>query len=323
LIIHPGANTLAQYRKQPLRQAQIGRCTSQAVPGFQVLADIDGLADLDEAIKAGAEGIGLYRTEIEVLRCGRVLSEDEQAALYTQVVTSMYGKPVYIRLLDLGSDKSPPQLGLAREENPALGCRGARLLLDRPELLRSQARALARASMHGPIHIIYPMIISLHQFLELRTLLQTMITELSAGTLYHGVMFEVPSACLQCKDILDRADFGRIGTNDLTQYLFAVDRQDGYNGQIALFDHPALWMLINNVAQVARRKQKSLSLCGELVNDPGYTGRIMSCRVQMVSVRPRQIAAIRTAAATCSRTNNRVGKHNAPNVNGKNQPFLI
>ncbi|MBM2829611.1 MAG: phosphoenolpyruvate-protein phosphotransferase [Gammaproteobacteria bacterium] len=323
LVINPYVRTLAMYKKRQLKQSQNRLYISQPVPGLQVLADIDSPEDLEGVIKAGAEGIGLYRTEIEVLRRGGTLNEDEQFALYKQMISAMGGKPVYIRLLDLGSDKCPSLLKLPREENPALGCRGARLLLARPELLRSQARALARASQHGPIHIIYPMIISLDQFIELRALFQKMIMDLPSGKLYHGVMFEVPSAGLQCEEILEHADFGRIGTNDLTQYLFAVDRQDDYNRQATLFDQPALWSLIETISRAARKKRKPLSLCGELVNDPGYTGRIMSCRVQMVSIRPRQIAAIRAAASAYRRSKKRAGKQTAATVNGGTLPGLI
>lgn len=303
LVINPCACTLAKYKKRQHSQSKNLLYTSQPVAGLQVLADIDSPADLKDVIKAGAEGIGTYRTEIEVLRRGRILNEDEQFELYKQTISAMGGKPVYIRLLDLGSDKCPPLLKLPHEGNPALGCRGARLLLLKPELLRSQARALARASRHGPVHIIYPMIISLDQFLELRAQLQNMINDLPAGTLYHGAMFETPSAGMQCEEILENADFGRIGTNDLTQYMFAVDRQDDYIRNSTLTDQPALWIMIEKIARAARRQQKPLSICGELVNNPGYTRRIMACNIQVVSTLPRLIAAVRAGALSTHRTN--------------------
>ena len=147
-------------------------------------------------------------------------------------------------LLDLGADKAAAWLGMPQEGNPALGCRGARLLLSRPDLLRTQARAIARAAVDHPIHVVYPMIIDLEQFQMVRSSFEAAVADLQPSALRHGVLFEVPSACLQARQILREADFGCIGTNDLIQYLFAEDRSNEVVTKDSRYDHPALWVAV-------------------------------------------------------------------------------
>ncbi|ADE14899.1 phosphoenolpyruvate-protein phosphotransferase [Nitrosococcus halophilus Nc 4] len=292
VILNPSAKTL----HQGTRQAQPKPSKIGPIPELQVMVNIDTPADLQEALTVAAEGIGLYRTETEVLMKGRLLTETEQEARYTEVVKTMAGRPVYIRLLDLGADKAAPWLRLPPEENPALGCRGARLLLSHPEILREQARALARASIHGPIHVIYPMVTDRDQFHQLHALFNSALTDLPSESLLHGIMFEVPSAYLQAGQLFQEIDFGCIGTNDLVQYLFAADRTNDNTGYDALLSHPVLWELIQELAKAAQAAAKPLSLCGELGGNAHFTQKIIAAGIQAVSANPKQVFAVRQAA---------------------------
>lgn len=295
VILWPSAETLRvclpARRKTAPREMHV-----PPVEGLQVYANISQVSDVEEAVRQGVEGIGLYRTEFEFFVEGRLLTEDEQYERYRQVTESMGGKPVYIRLLDFGADKAASFLDLPKEENPCLGCRGARLLQHKPELFQSQARALARASQHGPIWVMYPMIIDLTQFLILRAMFQQHAEEVGYGDLKHGVMFEVPSACIEAKQLLQIADFGSIGSNDLIQYLFAVDRNNELVAQDYNADRPALWVLLGQLAQAAKETGKPLSLCGEMGGQVQYVGRLMRLGITTVSVSPRIVGLARVAA---------------------------
>jgi phosphotransferase system enzyme I (PtsI) len=248
-------------------------------------------------VAARAEGIGLYRTEMELLVEGRLLSETEQAARYTDVVRAMAGKPVYIRLLDFGADKAATCLDLSPQGDFRPGLRGAELLLACPELLHTQARALARASRHGPIHVIYPMIVGVNQFRELRVRFDEAVANLQPSGLRHGVLFEVPSACLEAQRILGLADFGCIGTNDLIQYLFAADRTNGVlSSDTCLETESVLWRIIQGLSRAAKAAGKPMAICGELAGNPDLTRRVIQAGISAVSTSPSRIADVRRAA---------------------------
>ncbi|MBM4143247.1 MAG: phosphoenolpyruvate--protein phosphotransferase [Lentisphaerae bacterium] len=267
------------------------------VPGLRVMANIRIAEDVAEAAAMKAEGIGLYRTEIEVIAAGRMFTEEEYAERYLRVLRGMSGAPVTYRLLDIGSDKPLPFVEIPREDNPSLGWRGARFLLGRPDLLRAQARALARVSRHGAINVMYPMIADADQFAALRDAFRAETRDLPQGDIRHGVMLEVPAACLQAKEILDEADFASIGTNDLIQYLYAVDRNNERVAHDYHPDRPALWRLLGEVAAASAQTGKPLSLCGEVGADTRYTARLMEMGITTVSVNTRLIPAVRAAAA--------------------------
>ena len=296
VILDPSEETLSRYQSSFTAG---GQCLqpSEPVPGLKVMANIEQSSDVHDAIAAGAEGVGLYRTEMELLAAGRLLTEEEQAACYAEVIRTMAGKPVCIRLLDLGADKSAEWLVTKKRGDAVAGQRGARLLLAYPELLRDQARALARASKHGPVHVLYPMIVDVRQFLDLRALFDQAVADLQADGLQHGVLFEVPSACLSARQIMQVADFGCIGTNDLVQYLFAEDRGGGEVTGHAFFETDALlWELIQQLSRVARQAGKPMAVCGELAGNPDLTGRIMQAGIATISTSPSRIAQVRRAA---------------------------
>lgn len=295
IIVNPARPTLNLYPNLG-RVGTVRLQTAPPVPGFQVLANINSAADAKLARQMEAEGIGLYRTEFEFIVHDRILTEEEQYERYAEVVQEMEGRPVYLRLADLGGDKAARFLNVPREENPALGYRGARLLLGQPELLAAQARAIARASIHGPIHVIYPMVVDEQQFLRLRALFLSSISGIKAGEIRHGVMFEVPAACVCARNILKVADFGSIGSNDLVQYLFAVDRDNGLVSKDYDPDRPAFWNTIGHVTAAANELGKPVSLCGEMGGQPQYLPKLIAHGIRSVSVSPRLIGLARITA---------------------------
>ena len=295
VVVWPSDETVTRVRATLRDKVRVPQAVDP-VPGFEVMANVSVLAEAEEAARMQAEGIGLYRTEFEFIGSDRPLTEDQQYERYATVIEAMPGKPVTFRLFDAGGDKPLPFLDIPLEENPALGWRGARLLLDHDSLLPVQARALARASQHAPIRVLYPMIIDVAQFLALKRMFDAAVTDLPTGEMQHGVMFEVPSACLQAAQLLEAADFGSIGSNDLIQYLFAVDRNNDLVAHDHRADRPVLWDLMARIAQAARRAGKPLAVCGELAGDPRYIPKLRETGITSVSVSPRLISGARLSA---------------------------
>lgn len=294
VVLDPSPERLARY----LREGRASRLRARPpVPGLRVLANIDGLGGARAALRVQAEGIGLYRTELEVMAEGRLLTEGEQTERYRGVLDAMAGHPVYIRLLDIGADKIGDWLKLPSEANPALGLRGARLLLAHPEVLRPQARALARAAADRPVHVVYPMVQDAEQLCQLRAAFEAAISDLPPARLSHGAMFEMPSACLAPEALFEVSDFGCVGTNDLIQYLFAADRDNLGMDHRALSRHPVLWEVLARLVGAAREAGRELSICGELAADPEVTRRLMDIGVEVVSTTPSAVAQVREAAA--------------------------
>lgn len=295
VIVWPSAKTLEKYpqlkhHKPPALPGSIG-----PVKGLVVMANLNLSRNVDETILYRAEGIGLYRTEFEFLSEGRFLDEDEQYKRYVKVLKAMRGRPVYFRLLDIGGDKRAPFLKLPREENPYLGFRGGRYLLKNPCIFHAQCRALARASRVAPVHVMYPMVIDSVQFRKLKTGFQKAVRDLPGLRIRHGVMFEVPSACLEARKLLEMSDFASIGANDLIQYLFAVDRN---NERVASDYHPnrrVFWDLVSRIAEEARKQDRSLSICGEIAGQPRYLKKLISSGIERVSVSPKMIPALRNS----------------------------
>ncbi len=295
VILNPTEETRVHYQVTSAGRGH-NLEVSKPVPGLKVMANIGQSTDVGDALAAGAEGVGLYRTEMEMLVAGRLLSEAEQAARYSEVLRAMAGKPVCIRLLDIGNDKTAEWMETTPQGGALAGQRGARLLLARPELLREQARALARASVHGPIHVIYPMISNIEQFLDLRLLFDQAVADLQPAGLQHGVLFEVPAACLAARQLMQAADFGCIGTNDLIQYLFATDRSEGDAAAHASFESgTVLWELIQKLSRTAAQAGKPMAICGELAGNPELTGRIIQSGLTAISTSPSHIARVRRA----------------------------
>ncbi len=296
VVLRPTSKTISQHPGlQTIRKT--APSIEPPLADFSVMANINLASAARAAKRFLADGIGLYRTEFESIVAGRILNEDEQHHRYQSVLEAMEGAPVFFRLLDMGGDKGGDLLGLSDEENPSLGLRGARLLLRRPDLLAPQVRALARAAVAGPFSILYPMVVDTEQFLELRRRVVEILEETGgekARSIRHGVMFEVPAACLQAERLLKYADFGSIGTNDLAQYLFAADRDNEYVVDDLNIDRPVFWTLLRTIADGAQRAGKSISICGELAGQADHLHRIHELGIRSVSVNIQNIAEVRT-----------------------------
>jgi phosphotransferase system enzyme I (PtsI) len=294
VVLWPSERTILEMKAR-WQSAVIKPTPVDPVPGLKVLANVSHAIDLAEAQEMKADGIGLYRTEIEVILAGRMPSIDELAGSYAGAVRAMNGRPTTFRVFDIGSDKPLTFLNMPREINPALGWRGGRLLLGNRDLLQLQSRALAMASREGPVQVMYPMVIDRQQFIELRTVFEEAVRDVHCGVIRHGVMFEVPSACLDAGDIYSEADFGSIGTNDLIQYMFAVDRSNESVAYDFRNDREVLWRLMGMVLSAARAAGKPLSICGELAGDPDHAVRLMEMGFDTLSVSPRRISVVRLA----------------------------
>ena len=310
VVVAPTEATIARYRSYHEQKAEevVSERAVEPLSVFKVMANISVAWEVRDALAMLADGVGLYRTEFEFMAAGRRLTEDEQYERYAGVVKAFRHKPVTFRLLDMGGDKNFAFLKLPSELNPALGLRGARLLLAQRDFLEDQARALARASQHGPIRVLYPMIVDVEQFLRLKELFLAAIAGIKAGSISHGVMFEVPSACWQAQEMMAVADFASVGTNDLSQYLFALDRDNERVTQDYRPDHPVLWSFLEKLAVAARTAGKPLAICGELASLPAFTPRLVDIGMGSVSVAPRLISAVRRAARESLKVKEKAGR---------------
>jgi phosphotransferase system enzyme I (PtsI) len=264
--------------------------------GMELVANASSLEDVNQARSLNADGIGLFRTEILFVGAERLLSEDEQYAYYRDVVKAMGGKPVTIRMLDIGCDKPLPFLRLKKEANPFLGWRGARFLLGNHVIFNGQMRALGRLSVKSKIRILFPMVIDAEQMQALLDRARETLSGVKhdSANIEFGAMFEVPSAFLQAREILKIIDFSSIGSNDLIQYLFAMDRDNEMVSHEYNPDHPALWIFLRELSAVARELKKPLSICGEMAGREGMPEKLLDAKITSLSVAPRLIPRVRS-----------------------------
>lgn len=261
-------------------------------------ANIGLVADLDQAVDINAEGVGLYRTEVPFMLLERFPSEEEQRVLYRQSMQAFSDFPVVMRALDAGGDKILPYFHI-EEENPYLGWRGIRMLLDHPEIFLIQMRAMLRASFGlDNLHIMLPMVSKLSEIKESRLLIQRAYKEVrEEGVEIEmpaiGVMIEVPAAVFQLERILQYVDFVSVGSNDLTQYLLAVDRNNSRVEGLFNSFHPAVINALAHIAKVTKAANKPLSLCGELASDPMATILLVGMGFDSLSMNSRSIPRIK------------------------------
>ncbi len=263
--------------------------------GMEVLANASMIEDVKLARTLNADGIGLYRTEIDFIMADRLLSEEEQYDKYKAVSDEMGDRVVTFRLLDVGGDKPLPFLRIQKESNPYLGWRGARFLLGNPDIFGMQINALAKVTKHKKIKIMVPMVIDDKQYGMVVDAIREvgMSMDIVPENLTIGAMFEVPSACIQAKKIMKMADFGSIGSNDLIQYLFAVDRNNEQVSADYNPEHPILWDILDSLAEAARLHKKPLSICGEMAGREGMVDRLLETGITSLSVSPRLIPQVR------------------------------
>ena len=246
-------------------------------------------------------GVGLFRSEFLYLASEDYPTEDRLFQVYQEVLSAMEGKTVIIRTLDIGADKQVGYFGLEKEENPAMGLRALRICLTRPEVFRTQLRALYRASAYGKLGIMFPMVASVWEFQECRRACLSVQEELrAAGVPFApdvelGVMIETPAAAVLSDLLAQEADFFSIGTNDLTQYTLACDRQSSHLGRFYDPHHPAVLRLIQQVAENAHRYGKWVGICGELAADLELTGLFLAMGIDELSVTPNMVLPLRNA----------------------------
>lgn len=283
VIVNPSREVLDNYRKRQERHEaekeelkQLVHEPSVTADGVRVelAANIGSVTDAALAKENGAEGVGLFRTEFLYMDRPDLPSEDEQFAAYKQVAETFGDEPVVIRTLDIGGDKELAYLELPDELNPFLGYRAIRLCLDRPDLFKTQLRAILRASAFGNIKIMYPMIATVDELRAANRVLHEAQKELEQeGIRYNedlevGIMIEIPAAALIADQLAKEADFFSIGTNDLIQYTIAVDRMNENISHLYQPFHPALLKLIKNVIDAAHAEGKWAGMCGEMAGDP-------------------------------------------------------
>ena len=320
--VDPDEETLAEMKK--LQEEDLSRKQllltlkgkeNVTLDGQKVMlyANIGNIKDLATVIQNDAGGIGLFRSEFIYLEKEDFPTEEEQFQIYRQVAQTMAGKRVIIRTLDIGADKQCDYFHMEHEENPALGCRAIRICLTRPEIFKTQLRALFRASAFGKIAIMYPMITSVQEVRKIKEIVEEVKAELTSqgvefGNPEQGIMIETPAAAIISDDLAKEVDFFSIGTNDLSQYTMAIDRQ---NPQLDLFfdpHHPAVLRMISLVMENAHKAGIWAGICGELGADQSLTKEFLAMGVDELSVSPGSILPLRKIILETNVTDYKAGK---------------
>jgi phosphoenolpyruvate-protein phosphotransferase len=272
-----------EYRRFAQEQASLP-AISQDGQRVDVTANAGSIADTAEALKMGADGVGLLRTEFLFLERSTAPSEEEQFSVYRAIAETMNKLPVIVRTLDIGGDKPLAYIQLKPELNPFLGERGIRLCLNRPELFREQLRAILRAAAYGNLRIMFPMVSSIDELRQARAIIDELRRELDAPEVQIGIMIEVPSAALMADIFAPEIDFFSIGTNDLTQYTLAMDR--GNSALASKHDglHPAVLRLIAHTIESAHKHGKRADICGELGSDAAAIPILLGLGMDELSV---------------------------------------
>ena len=266
---------------------------------INVYANIGNVADLGAVLKNDAGGIGLFRSEFLYLENETYPTEEQQFAVYKQVAETMAGKKVIIRTLDIGADKQVDYFNLDKEENPALGYRAIRICLTRPEIFKTQLRALYRAAVYGNLSIMFPMIISVAEVKKIKEIIEEVKDELKAeGIPYKedvetGIMIETPASVMVSRELAKEVDFFSVGTNDLTQYTLAIDRQNAKSDEFYDPHHPAVLSMIKMAADNAHAEGKWIGICGELGADLDLTEEFLKMGLDELSVSPAMVLPLR------------------------------
>lgn len=318
VIVNPSAQTLKKY--QSLRKGQLqnfrlmqsaSHLKGETIDGYQVriFANLEGVQDIDYSMKHGASGVGLFRTEFLLFPNKRFPTEKEQTSIYRKMATRLQGRPLVIRIYDVGGDKKfdlDPSSGdghyftaIGNEPNPAMGCRAIRFLLHYPNLLDAQLRAALRASQYGDVHILIPMVSDISELRQVRVRIAKLSSEMRkkglkvTRTIPIGCMIEVPSSALLCDAMAKEADFLSVGTNDLVQYVLAADRNNVLTSHIYSPAHPSILRLIRMIVASASRFKKPLLLCGESAADPVMIPLLLGLGIREFSVASRNIPMVK------------------------------
>ncbi len=308
LVINPSDETLKAYGKlvETRRSIEDGLASikhepAQTKDGHCIIlsANAEGPSDVDSVLAHGADGIGLLRSEFLYMTSNHIMTEDEQADIYSEIAQRLKPAPLIIRTLDLGGDKFIPGQRVRKEENPFLGCRSIRLSLKYPKNFKRQLRSILRASQHGNVRVMYPMISNVAEVIEANKILEEAKSELKReGVAFDeninvGVMIEIPAAALTAEVIAEHVDFFSIGTNDLIQYTIAIDRGNEMVAYLYEPTHPAVLKLIKMTIDAAHKKGIWVGLCGQMAADPLMTGLLLGLGVDELSVIPRAVPLVK------------------------------
>ena len=306
-LVDPDQETLAQMEAKLQADQESARLLLQlkgkesVTPDgkkIRLYANIGSVADVAGALSNDAEGIGLFRSEFLYLEKSDYPTEEEQFQVYRQVAELMAGRKVIIRTLDIGADKQVDYFNLDKEENPALGFRAIRICLTRPEIFKTQLRALFRASAYGNIGIMFPMIISVQEVLKIKEIVAGVKKELDEqgmkyGDVELGIMIETPAAVMMSDELAKEVDFFSIGTNDLTQYTLAMDRQNASLESMYDPHHPAVLRMIRMVIENGHKENCWVGICGELGADTTLTKEFLEMGIDELSVSPSCVLGLR------------------------------
>ncbi|WP_125583759.1 phosphoenolpyruvate--protein phosphotransferase [Levilactobacillus cerevisiae] len=308
-VVSPSANEVKQFQEQAVqyaaekaewRKLRDAESISKDGKHFEVAANIGTPDDIKAVTDAGAEAVGLFRTEFLYMNSDKLPSEDEQFNAYKQVAEAMKGKPVVIRTMDIGGDKHLSYLPLPEEMNPFLGYRAIRISLDRQAIFRTQLRALIRASKYGEIRIMFPMIATLVEFRAAKKVFTEEKNKLAAegvpfaDDIKLGMMVEIPASAVFADQFAKEVDFFSIGTNDLIQYTFAADRGNEHVSYLYQPYNPALLRLIKNVVTAAHREGKIAAMCGEMAGDKIAVPLLMGMGLDEYSMSATSILRVRS-----------------------------
>lgn len=288
-----------QEQKELLNQLKGKENVTKSGQKVNVYANIGNLADVGAVLKNDAGGIGLFRSEFLYLESDTYPTEEQQFAVYKKVAETMAGKKVIIRTLDIGADKQVDYFKLDKEDNPALGYRAIRICLTRPEIFKTQLRALYRASAYGQISIMFPMIISVAEVKKIKEIVEEVKAELrTEGAAFRedvelGIMIETPAAVMVSRELAKEVDFFSVGTNDLTQYTLAIDRQNQKLEDFYDSHHPAVLAMIRMAAESAHAEGKWIGICGELGADVTLTETFLNMGIDELSVALGMVLKVR------------------------------
>lgn len=306
-IFEPDEETVAEAKRQ-LEEETAAKELLESIRGkkiftktgrqIELAANIGNPEDVESALKCDAEGIGLFRSEFLFLGRDSAPTEEEQFKAYKAALEGVGGRRVVIRTMDIGADKRVEYLGLAEEENPALGLRAIRICLTQPEIFRTQIRALLRASVYGKLAIMYPMITSCEEVKEILSFVDAVQEELisegfEVGAFEQGIMIETPAAAIISDQLAKLVDFFSVGTNDLTQYTLAVDRQGQELERFCNPYHEAVLRLLSFASENAHKEGKWIGICGELGADTSMAEKFLKMEIDELSMSPPSILGMR------------------------------
>jgi phosphotransferase system enzyme I (PtsI) len=318
VIVNPTPETLKKYlalqrgdEKLYSEMKSVSKRKAETLDGYEVkvFANLENPGEIGELVKSGASGVGLFRSEYLFLSARSFPTEEEQFQIYKQMAVALKGKPLTVRVFDVGGDKKIDLLPeekdakyfarIGYEVNPALGCRAVRFLLRFPELLEAQLRAIIRASAFGSVQILLPMVTDLNELWQVRKVVDKIVTNFDAKGVKRaeripvGCMIEVPSSALVADVLAQEADFLSIGTNDLIQYVLAADRNNPHTSGLYFSAHPSVLRLIKTVVAAANTARKPMLLCGEYAADPKMIPLLVGLGIRQLSVSARHIPLVK------------------------------